>query len=99
MASAEKSTNPVRGRVASEANSNAPQSSEKKPVLKHLTNSTLWDSFRPHVDKCNLQGSTKAMQGANDRRSMEELIGLGVMNSNPDATAIGFFRERLRMRR
>ncbi len=28
------------------------------------------------------------MQGANDRRSMEELIGLGVMNSNPDATAI-----------
>jgi hypothetical protein len=43
--------------------------------------------------------STKAMQGANDRRSMEELIGLGVMNSNPDATAIGFFRERLRMRR
>jgi hypothetical protein len=27
----------------------------KKPVLKRLTDSTPWDSFRPHVDKDNLQ--------------------------------------------
>lgn len=32
----------------------------------------------------------------NDRRSFEELIGLAVMNSVPDATTVAFFRERLR---
>jgi len=32
----------------------------------------------------------------NDRRSFEELIGLGVMNSIPNATTVAFFRERLR---
>jgi IS5 family transposase len=32
----------------------------------------------------------------NDRRSFEEFIGLGVMNSIPDATTVSFFRERLR---
>jgi IS5 family transposase len=32
----------------------------------------------------------------NDRRSFEEFVGLGVMNSIPDATTIAFFRERLR---
>jgi IS5 family transposase len=32
----------------------------------------------------------------NDRRSFEEFIGLGVMNSIPDATTIAFFMERLR---
>ena len=32
----------------------------------------------------------------NDRRSFEEFVGLGVMNSIPDATTITFFRERLR---
>jgi len=32
----------------------------------------------------------------NDRRSFEEFVGLGIMNSIPDATTIGFFRERLR---
>ena len=31
----------------------------------------------------------------NDRRSFEEFVGLGVMNSIPDATTIGLFRERL----
>jgi IS5 family transposase len=31
-----------------------------------------------------------------DRRSFEEFVGLGVMNTIPDATTIGFFRERLR---
>jgi len=33
---------------------------------------------------------------ANDRRSFEEFVGLGVMNNIPDATTIAFFRERLR---
>lgn len=33
---------------------------------------------------------------ANDRRSFEEFIGLGVINSIPDATTVAFFRERLR---
>ena len=33
---------------------------------------------------------------ASDRRSFEEFVGLGVMNSIPDATTIAFFRERLR---
>jgi len=32
----------------------------------------------------------------NDRRSFEEFVGLGVMNSIPDATPVAFFRERLR---
>jgi len=32
----------------------------------------------------------------NDRRSFEEFVGLGVMNSIPDATTVAFFRERLR---
>ncbi len=32
----------------------------------------------------------------NDRRSFEEFVGLGVMNSIPDAPTIAFFRERLR---
>jgi transposase, IS5 family len=31
-----------------------------------------------------------------DRRSIEEFVGLGVMNSIPDATTDAFFRERLR---
>ena len=32
----------------------------------------------------------------NDRRSFEEFIGLGVMNSIPDAITVAFFTERLR---
>ena len=32
----------------------------------------------------------------NDRRSFEEFVGLGVMNSVPDATTVAVFRERLR---
>lgn len=32
----------------------------------------------------------------NDRRSFEEFVELGVMNSIPDATTVVFFRERLR---
>jgi IS5 family transposase len=32
----------------------------------------------------------------NDRRSFEDFIGPGVMNSIPDETAVAFFRERLR---
>jgi IS5 family transposase len=32
----------------------------------------------------------------NDRRSFEEFVGLGVMNSTPDATTVAYFRERLR---
>jgi IS5 family transposase len=32
----------------------------------------------------------------NDRRSFEEFVGLGLMNSIPDATTVAFFRERLR---
>jgi hypothetical protein len=31
----------------------------------------------------------------NDRRSLEDLVGLGVMNNIPDATTVAFFRERL----
>ncbi len=31
-----------------------------------------------------------------DRRSLEEFVGLGVMNDIPDATTVDFFRERLR---
>ena len=32
----------------------------------------------------------------NDRRSLEDFVGLGVMNDIPDATTIAFSRERLR---
>ena len=32
----------------------------------------------------------------NDRRSFEDFIGIGVMNSIPDATTVTFFRERFR---
>ncbi|WP_233130369.1 IS5 family transposase, partial [Synechococcus sp. 1G10] len=32
----------------------------------------------------------------NDRRSFEEFVGLGVMDTIPDATTVAFFRERLR---
>lgn len=32
----------------------------------------------------------------NDRRSFEEFVGLGVINSIPDATTVGFFRDRQR---
>ena len=32
----------------------------------------------------------------NDRRSFEQFVGLGVMNSIPDATIVVFFRQRLR---
>ena len=32
----------------------------------------------------------------NDRRSFEDFIGLGVMNSITDATTVAFFCERLR---
>ena len=32
----------------------------------------------------------------NDRRSFEEFVGLGVMDSIPDATTVWLFRERLR---
>jgi len=32
----------------------------------------------------------------NDRRSFKDFIGLGVMNSIPNATTVAFFRERLR---
>jgi len=31
----------------------------------------------------------------NDRRSFEEFVGLGVMNSIPDATTVAIFRDRL----
>jgi IS5 family transposase len=33
----------------------------------------------------------------NDSRSFEEFVGLGVLNTIPDATTVAFFRERLRM--
>ena len=32
----------------------------------------------------------------NDRRSFEEFIGLGIMNSIPDASILAYFREKLR---
>ncbi len=32
----------------------------------------------------------------NDRRSFEDFVGLGVMNSIPDATTVAIFGERLR---
>ena len=31
----------------------------------------------------------------NDRRSFENFVGLGVMNSIPDATTVAIFRDRL----
>jgi len=31
---------------------------------------------------------------ANDRRSFEEFVGLGVMNDIPDSTSVDFFRKR-----
>ena len=43
----------------------------------------------------NLSGDELEFQ-VNDRRSFEEFVGLGVMNSTPDATTVAFFRERLR---
>ena len=43
----------------------------------------------------NLSGDELEFQ-VNDRRSFEESVGLGVMNSIPDATTVAFFRERLR---
>ena len=97
---------------------------EKKPVLKRLSDSIPWESFRPllkrgyaHERKSNagrkridplilfkmlvlqqlfnLSDEELEFQ-VNDRRSFEEFVGLGVMNSIPDATTVAFFRERLR---
>jgi transposase, IS5 family len=97
---------------------------EKKPVLKRLSESIPWESFRPLLDKgytherknnagrkridplilfkmlvvqqlFNLSDEELEFQ-VNDRRSFEEFVGLGVMNSIPDATTVAFFRERLR---
>jgi IS5 family transposase len=97
---------------------------EKKPVLKRLTDSIPWESFRPLLDQgyvqerksnawrkridpliffkmlvlqqlFNLSDEELEFQ-VNDRRSFEEFVGLGVMNSIPDATTVAFFRERLR---
>mgnify|MGYP003335027914 FL=1 len=97
---------------------------DKKPVLKRLTDSIPWESFRPLLERgykqerksnagrkridplilfkmlvlqqlFNLSDEELEFQ-VNDRRSFEEFVGLGVMNSIPDATTIAFFRERLR---
>jgi IS5 family transposase len=97
---------------------------EKKPVLKRLSESIPWESFRPLLERgyaherksnagrrridpvilfkmlilqqlFNLSDEELEFQ-VNDRRSFEEFVGLGVMNNIPDATTIGFFRERLR---
>jgi len=97
---------------------------EKKPVLKRLSDSIPWESFRPLLDQSYVQ-ERKSNAGrkridplilfkmlvlqqlfnlsdeelefqVNDRRSFEEFVGLGVMNSIPDATTVAFFRERLR---
>ena len=43
----------------------------------------------------NLSDSELEFQ-VNDRRSFEEFIGLGIMDTIPDATTVAFFRERLR---
>jgi IS5 family transposase len=43
----------------------------------------------------NLSDSELEFQG-NDRGSFEEFIGLGIMDTIPDATTVAFFRERLR---
>lgn len=32
----------------------------------------------------------------NDRRSFEDFVGLGIMNSIPDSKTVGFFRDGLR---
>ena len=97
---------------------------EKKPVLKRLSESIPWESFRPLLDKgyvherksnagrkridplilfkmlvlqqlFNISDEELEFQ-VNDRRSFEEFVGRGVMNSIPDATTVAFFRERLR---
>lgn len=97
---------------------------DKKPVLKRLTESIPWESFRSLLERGYMQ-ERKSNAGrkridplilfkmlvlqqlfnlsdeelefqVNDRRSFEEFVGLGVMNSIPDATTIAFFRERLR---
>ncbi|WP_254956268.1 MULTISPECIES: transposase, partial [unclassified Cyanobium] len=97
---------------------------EKKPVLKRLSESIPWESFRPLLDQgyilerkssagrkridplilfkmlvlqqlFNISDEELEFQ-VNDRRSFEEFVGLGVMNSIPDATTVAFFRERLR---
>jgi transposase len=43
----------------------------------------------------NLSDSELDFQ-VNDRRSFEEFIGFGIMDTIPDATTVAFFRERLR---
>ncbi len=43
----------------------------------------------------NLSDNETELQ-LNDRRSLEEFVGLRVMNDIPDATTLVFFRERLR---
>jgi IS5 family transposase len=43
----------------------------------------------------NLSDSELEFQ-VNDRRSFEEFVGLGIMDTIPDATTVAFFRERLR---
>ena len=97
---------------------------EKKPILKRLSDSIPWETFRPLLEQgyaherksnagrkridplilfkmlilqqlFNLSDEELEFQ-VNDRRSFEEFVGLGVMNSIPDATTIAFFRERLR---
>ena len=97
---------------------------EKKPVLKRLSESIPWESFRPLLDQgyelerksnagrkridplilfkmlvlqplFNISDEELEFQ-VNDRRSFEEFVGLGVMNTIPDATTVAFFRERLR---
>jgi len=42
----------------------------------------------------NLSDEEREFQ-VNDRRSLEEFIGLGVMNDIPGATTVAFFSERL----
>jgi len=97
---------------------------DRKPVLRRLTDSIPWESFRPLLERgytqdrksnagrkridplilfkmlvlqqlFNLSDEELEFQ-VNDRRSFEEFVGLGVMNSIPDATTVAFFRERLR---
>ncbi len=43
----------------------------------------------------NLSDSELEFQ-VNDRRSFEKFIGLGIMDTIPDATTVAFFRKRLR---
>jgi hypothetical protein len=96
---------------------------EKKPVLKRLSESIPWVSFRPLLDqgyvlerKSNAGrkridpqilfkmlvfqqlfhiGDEELEFQVNDRRSFEEFVGLGIMNSIPVATTVTFFRARL----